>query len=119
MQCCGDPFGLGSDVRWDGVEADGEFLETFIGRELAATIAFAEERHAGTDAELVSLSGTVVAVSAVFGRFTPMPSNSRMLVPVEGSGILRDRDRVTGWEDEDDSEQFIGYLVDLEPAVED
>jgi hypothetical protein len=38
-----------------------------------------------------------------------------MLEPVAGSAQLSDRDRATGWEDDDDGgRQFIGYLVDLD-----
>lgn len=113
IQCCGDPFEIGSSIQWEGLTTDGEFLETFLGPKVAGTVTFAEERHADPDVELMSLSGRVAAVSAVFGQFAPAASNSKMLLPVEGSGVVHERKRATGWEDEVEPQYFLGYIVDL------
>ncbi len=113
MQCCGELFAIGSSVRWTTCAPDGDYLATFLGDEEAQVDA-AEEHHSGDAEELEEVSGTVTAIAALFGRYAPLPGSPNMLFPSLGSGVLFAREEATGWEEEVESMQFVGYVVELD-----
>jgi Family of unknown function (DUF6578) len=50
MQCCGEPFRLGSPVAWTVREADPDWLEAVLGAGAAPGVNGAEEHHGGIQA---------------------------------------------------------------------
>jgi hypothetical protein len=92
MQCCGEPFRLGSQVAWTLRAADPEF-PTMPSRP----------------------GGTVRHIAAVHCRLAPEPgSDSPAVGPVAGTGVLTDVGSADGWTEDRGDEHFIGYLVQLE-----
>jgi len=114
MQCCGKPFRLGSRVAWTLGAADPDWLEAMLGAQ--QTVDAAEEHHGGIPEDTVPTRGTVTHIAAVHCRYAPTPgSESRTLYPVAGSGVLTNIDSADGWTADRGDEQFVGYLVQLNP----
>ena len=115
MQCCGSPFEDGGRVEWklsSGI--DLHWLETVVGREIAATIDCFEDHHGGLPEETPTTTGVVNRIQAVRCRFAAAPEgDSEMLYPVPGSGEMAIIHRADGWDTESDGLRFNGYLVDL------
>lgn len=108
MQCCGEPFAIGSSVRWSTRAPDSDHLATFLGDGEAAHVDAAEEHHSDDGDELEHVSGTVTAIAALFGRYAPLPGKPNVLFRSPGSGVLHAREQATSWEHELESRQFVG-----------
>lgn len=126
MQCCGEPFDIGSTVTWTTRgDVDRDWLAQVLDTAVVDSITDREEHHGGEDepVELHELHGIVRSIDAVFCRYTA-PDGDRISVPVGGSGRLEPRTSADGWEHDVDPEvpaaepalghDFIGYLVDLD-----
>jgi hypothetical protein len=110
MQCCGDPFRVGSHVSWSVLDADQQWLSEMLGP-AAAEVTVAEEHHASFDG-LRTLEGTVTSIRAAHCRYAPEPGkDTRFLAPVPGSGTLIDIDSADGWTLSHDDLRFTGYVV--------
>jgi hypothetical protein len=119
-QCCGEPFAVGSFVRWGLVPSTEEsrtFLAGPLGEELSAAITHYETHHEQADDPLQPLPtrGRVESIQAVYWMRAPRSGeNPRALWPVEGTAELRSRDQADGWEPEsEDGPSFEGYIVEL------
>lgn len=116
MQCCGDPFSVGSAIEWTvSEEVDADFLASFLSAEDAERFTHAEEHHADEGTTLQPLKGVVRGIDAVFCSYTPRPAG-RTLVPATGSGLMVRRESADGWETEERSLRFLGYGVDVDPT---
>ena len=110
MQCCGEPFGVGSRVSWTLIDADAEWAERVVGAGVAVDAA--EEHHGGAPDGTPETAGTVTAVSAVHCRYAPAPDGDQcMLYPVSSSAVLTPVMSADGWALDRDGQQFAGYLV--------
>src|SRR3954451_24359290 len=99
LQCCGDPFSVGSEVTWTlSHEPDREWLTEVIGAAFASSVTHAEEHHGGLPESWPRTTGRVTAIRSVFCRYAPVGTDSRTLSPVPGSGRLHDIDRADGRE---------------------
>jgi hypothetical protein len=95
MQCCGEPFRLGSQVAWTLGAADPDWLEAMLGA--LQTVDAVEEHHGGVPEDTVPTRGTVTHIAAVHCRYAPRSgSESRTLYPVAGSGFSQTSIRRTG-----------------------
>ena len=116
MQCCGEPFAVGSTVTWTvRTDIDRDWYTRVLGAELAGTITDAEDHHGGDDElpEPTELRGTVRTITAVWCDWHNEGGDT--LVAVPGSARLVERTSADGWEGEStDTTSFIGYLVDLD-----
>lgn len=113
MQCCGEPFRVGSEIAWTLCAADLEWLEGMLGTE--QTVDAVEEHHRSVAEGTEPTPGTVTRIAAVHCRFAPGPgSDSGTFYPVRGSGVLTGLESADGWTADRDGEQFVGYLVQLE-----
>ncbi|MEV0372118.1 DUF6578 domain-containing protein [Streptomyces sp. NPDC050636] len=113
MQCCGDPFSIGSRVSWKLIDADKEWLADVVGAHVADRIDGAEEHHGGSADDAIT-EGTVTGISAVHCRYAPRPGSAdRTRCPVPGSGTRTALTSADGWTPDHGELQFAGYLVEL------
>lgn len=106
LQCCGDPFSLGSVVSWHVVPPDEEWLTSVLGPELAGTVTGSEDHH-GAAAETVT--GNVRSIRAVSYELAPRPGEDpRFLHRVPGTTVLTEVETADG-----EGADVAGYLVDL------
>ncbi len=68
MQCCGEPFRLGSQVAWTLCHAGQGWLEVVLGAEAPRAVDAAEEHHGGIPEDTEPIRGTVTRISAVHCR---------------------------------------------------
>jgi hypothetical protein len=121
MQCCGEPFQVGSVVSWN--------LTPVLGSSHVPSILIADgpqithiENHHGPDIPdgTVLTVGTVNAIQMAFCKVAPMSDDdSSVCVPVPSSGWLSTRTSASsadGDEGEDDDTHFLGYIVEIVPA---
>ena len=114
VQCCGEPFRLGSPVAWTVREADPDWLEAVLGAKAASGVDGAEEHHGGLPEHTEPVRGVVTRISAVHCRYAPRPGGDpRALYPVPDSGVLTDVESADGRVADRGQERFAGYLVRL------
>lgn len=116
MQCCGDPFRVGSTVSWTAIRPDPDYLNAVLGEEQAARVTAAEEHHGGDDGrENWNVTGTVQSIHAVSCRFAF--EGSAAGYPVAGTVVVTSLTAADGWESdavEPASDlRFVGYVVDV------
>ncbi|MEU5211652.1 DUF6578 domain-containing protein [Streptomyces sp. NPDC020742] len=115
MECCGDPFRVGSRVSWTLVEANGEWLAAVLGSAAAAGVDAAEEHHGGAPEKTSPTSGTVTALSAVHCRYAPLPgAKSGPRHPVPGSSTFTPLSAAARWTADHGDLEFVGHLVGLD-----
>jgi hypothetical protein len=116
MQCCGKPFGLGAKVAWTLGEADPDWLETVLGTQAQQAVDAAEDHHGRVPEDTVPTCGTVTRITAVHCRFAPESSREPAVVsPVSGSAVFTNLKSADGWTADRGDEEFVGYLVQIEP----
>ena len=117
MECCGEPFEVGSRVEWLTGRRDSDWFESILGSRDAARITDAVDQH-GSSGES-RMTGVVRAIDAVACRYEQL-DGALVMTPVRGSGILRRVSAIDGWKREDDGETFVGWALDVEvdPAEE-
>jgi hypothetical protein len=112
MQCCGEPFHVGSEISWTLRARDLRWLEGSLGR--GQTADAAEEHHGGVPEGTEPTRGTVTGIKAVHCRFAAKAGGgSGIFYPVQGSAVLADVESADGWIADRDDERFVGYLVKL------
>src|SRR4051794_13560809 len=78
MQCCGEPFNVGSQVSWSLAADPGrEFLAIVMGDDVAATVTHREEHH-GCDPRdnAPKTDGVVRSIQAVRCRYAANPKQA-------------------------------------------
>jgi hypothetical protein len=114
MQCCGEPFSVGSRVSWTLHEtSDRDFSTAVLGYELAARLTHDEEHHGGLPVDAPLTAGIVRSIRAASCSFGPVP-DSQHLYPVTGSLVLVEKESADGWEPEDGDRRFVAYVVELD-----
>lgn len=106
LQCCGEPFAVGSRVGWTLRDiARGRIFEDVAGAEVSDRITHAEEHHGGVSEDAPVVNGTVRRIQAIHARFVRerewVPGEARDVTSADGS------DEVAGL-------SFNGYVVDLD-----
>ncbi|HEY6740556.1 MAG TPA: DUF6578 domain-containing protein [Actinopolymorphaceae bacterium] len=116
MECCGDPFSVGSTVSWTVLPVtDPDWLCDVLGPERAAAVDAVEDHHAATPDDLREIAGVVQAISTVHCRFAEVaPRDPQGARPVPGSCVVTEVDRTDGRPTRRDDLSFVGYLVALE-----
>lgn len=110
MQCCGEPFRIGSRVSWTLAEPDVDRLTTVLGA--GVTVDAAEEHHGGVPDGTEQTTATVTDISAVHCRYASSPgADARVLYPVPSSAVLTKVAAANGWTPDRDGLRFAGYLV--------
>jgi uncharacterized protein DUF6578 len=125
QQCCGEDFRVGSTVDWNAKPEPGgdEWVAELLGDEWGQKVSLHEEHHEdlGDDVR-VRVSGIVrsiriVSCDRVLGRVEG-PGPDEAMVPVPGSGRLREVEVADRWGPEphsgDLSTTFDGWIVELE-----
>jgi hypothetical protein len=113
-ECCGEPFEIGSTVRWQVRTPMKQWLAEVLGDEAAPTIDACVELHGSDDGDLIPLQGTVQSIDALLCRYGPSPDYSNALVEIPGSGTLRPRVTAPRSLPDDGDLECIGYLVRVE-----
>jgi hypothetical protein len=113
MQCCGDPFRLGSKVTWTLRGADPDWFAAMVGPFVRRTVAAAEEHHGGVPEDTPTTTGTVTLIAAVHCRYAPREGDPGPTDPVPDSGVLTEVESADGWIADRGEERFAGYLVQL------
>lgn len=117
MQCCGEPFAVGSQVSWRLGDADRDWLGAVLGA-MAAGVDAAEEHHGGLSEEVQETAARVSGISAVHCRYAPAPGvDSKVLYPVRDSAVVTELTRADGWTPDRGDLRFAGDLVDLVTAA--
>ena len=115
MQCCGEPFRIGSEVAWKVSEADGDWLNQMLGADAQETVDAVEDHHGLLPDDTPLTRGTVARIRAVHCRYARGPgADSRARYPVPGSGAVSDIESADGWTPDQGDARFVGYLVELE-----
>jgi hypothetical protein len=118
MQCCGEPFHVGSEVAWTVSETGQtaqDRLESMLGANEHVKVDAAEEHHGGLPPDTPRTRGTVARIRACHCRYEPSPGEDpRVLYPVPGSGVVSDLESADGWTPDRGGAKFVGYLVDLD-----
>jgi len=112
MECCGEPFSVGSEVAWTLGDHDPTFLHLVLGSDgPASRVDAVEEHHGGVPADAPATAGVVTAIRAVFARYAP---DAGAVAPVPDSGWIVDVTTASGRSPTDtDHRRFAGYLVTL------
>lgn len=116
VECCGDPFAIGSTVSWTVLPiTDPDWLSDVLGPERAATVDAAEDHHTDAPDHLREITGVVQAISTVHCEFAMRrPRDPQGLRPVPGTCVLNDVERVDGTPPRRAGLSFVGYLVGLD-----
>ena len=114
MQCCGDPFHVGSQVSWSlRASVDLEYLTTVLGDSMASQVTHAYDHHS-IEPIPEGQTMTVRSITAVWCRFAKRTDTDRASYPVAGSGVIEGRTSVTRSREKDEGDlYFVAYLVDL------
>ena len=127
MTCCGEPFHVGSEIRWTLYdELDDEWLAAVLGQPLAGAVTHAEDHHDAAPGIGIERSVRVLSIRAVSCRYGRRSGRSGFY-PIAETGELRERSEVHGarpsetrtttsepWRLNDGDRRFVGYLVEAE-----
>jgi hypothetical protein len=122
LDCCGDPFALGSSVTWPlhGVDdAERRFLEALFGDDIAARITDGYERH-GQHEPTSDVVGIVRSIEAVSWQIHPLADDSPEtdalgVYALPGSVVIEARPSAKAF-DSVGGRNCFGYIVDLDVA---
>ena len=124
MECCGDPFAVGSTVEWalsPVSESRRRFFTSVFGDEVGDRVTDTEERHgtgAPDEVELPVVEGVVRSIERVGWILQQRPEDLPMseepaIYAVPGSVVVEARPAAEAWEAETDPPRH-GWLVDLD-----
>lgn len=118
MQCCGEPFAVGSRVTWRLSPCERDLLREFRGTEGDQPAWYYDHHSEERSPRPAAQEGTVRSIRALWCAYR---QRGRVLTPIRGSAELRPIERATGWEDDHDDSgtghdglRFVGYLVELD-----
>ena len=120
MQCCGEPFQLGSTVSWTVTAPSPNRTASVLPHQEDTAITDVEGHHfVREEWDGHELHGTVRAIQAVVGRFTRSAAHQQLYEPVPASAILTSLSEADGEESKipwhpHNELRFVGYLVDVE-----
>lgn len=113
MECCGEPFQVGSQVSWTIGTDDMQWLSALLGPGAGVTVDAFEDHHAEFPDGTPATAGTVTGISAVYCRHAPRPGDEWTRYEVDGSGVLVPLTRAQRFQPDRGGLQFVGYLVQL------
>lgn len=118
MECCGDPFEVGSVVAWRLFPvSDLDFVTAVIGEEEARALTDREEHHDEPKADIVPRKLKIRSIRAAFCIFAARSvQEPKALSPVPGSGILESTTRADGFDQGTQGRRFVGYVVEADEA---
>jgi hypothetical protein len=125
QQCCGDEFGVGSDVCWDVYPTrDGDdWVASLLGSEEEAEVQFSSNHHGVLDhlGPGHELRGVVRSIRVMTCAREPQPHpnpSGIAWVVVPGSAQLREVQVADAWEPEPPADEpqrsFEGWIVEVD-----
>jgi hypothetical protein len=89
LQCCGEPFRLGSQVAWTLRAAAPRWLGKVLGADAPAVDAW-KEHHGGVPEDTAPTRGTITRIVAVHYRSAPVPGKGpAAALPIPRRGVLK------------------------------
>ncbi|GAA2211806.1 hypothetical protein GCM10009850_072660 [Nonomuraea monospora] len=116
MECCGEPFHVGSTVTWTLTPADREWLTLALGAETAATIDWGEDHHGDPSPGQISVEAQVTHISVARVRWELAPGGD---VCQPAGGRLYPQPVADGRHPAVGDLKFAGYVVTLESHRQD
>jgi len=113
MDCCGEPFSVGSQVSWTIGRESSDWLRRILGENTDVKIDAFEDRHVGLPEGTLPTRGTVTAIKAAYCRYAARPGDERTRYPVSGSGVLVPLTQAGRFQEDRGELQFMGYVVQL------
>lgn len=125
MECCGEPFGIGSTIEWvlrPVTDSRRKFFRSVFGDDAAARITDTEEGHSGDapeDGDLPVVTGIVRSIERVAWVLQPRPEDLPMsmepdVYAVPGSLVIEARSTAEVREDGETHPPRHGWLVNLD-----
>ena len=117
MQCCGEPFSVGTTVEWPlAPVADRGALILAMGQELAETVTHQEDHHGLLLPENAPrTAGTVLSIRAIHGRYGRAQDQGNCVSQLRESATATLVGSADGWESEDpEGARFVGYVIELD-----
>jgi hypothetical protein len=110
LDCCGEPFLVGSRVSWAlWYGRDFEWLADVLGPEVTINVDASEEHH-GSGERAARTTGTVSRIIQVHCRYGPHP--------LPRTGLLMTVAQAEKWVGAQGDRQFAGFLVWLDQDYE-
>jgi hypothetical protein len=113
LQCCGQPFTVGSRVAWTLCPTGTDYVDHMLGADAGRAIDAAEEHHGGVPEGTPETNGIVTAIAAVHCRYAHVRDGDMLLYPVASSGVRTTVNVANGWAPNRLALKFAGYLVHL------
>ena len=116
MQCCGEPFVVGSHVTWTLIEVAHEAFAPLLDARHSPTITHREDHHGGGSEDAPQTGGEVRAIQVLRCSYaTTNGSQGRTQRPLAGTTELTVTSAATGREAEAPPQRFVAYVVSLLP----
>lgn len=113
LQCCGEPFQIGSQVAWTLKKIDLDWIASLLGADNPVAVDAAEEHHGGVPKTTVPTKAKVTKIAAVHCRYARRRGKPPVMRWVPGTGVLTDITSADGWTDDLGEDRLVGYLVGL------
>jgi hypothetical protein len=130
MECCGEPFGIGSTVEWvlcPVSESRRKFFRSVFGDDAAERVTDTEEGHGGgapDEVDLPVVTGVVRSIERAAWVLQPRPEDLPMseepdVYAVPGSVVVEARSTAEPWEGGETYPPRHGWFVDIDVPVAD
>ena len=114
FDCCGEPFGIGSEVSWTIGPANSDLLTDMLGTDTGVAIDAFEDHHStGLPEGTPPTRGTVLAIKGAYCRFERRNGNDPTNYLVDESGILVPLTRAKRFQEARGELRFMGYVITL------
>jgi hypothetical protein len=114
LDCCGEPFSVGSQVSWTVWQGGHSWLAALLGPGASVTLDAVEDHHGKIPKGAVPTVGTVTSIAAAYCRYAPRTGSGLTRYRVEGSGVLTPLQRADKFRPRRGDLEFMGYLVQLD-----
>ncbi len=115
LDCCDEPFSVGSHVSWTLIRGRSDWIQTILGPGTDITVGAKEEHHGRIPASAPATQGTVNDIYAVWCQYAPPTGSPGPLEAVPGSGLLIPVTQAHrfGRHHHHSQGKFIGYIAQL------
>jgi hypothetical protein len=108
MQCCGEPFSIGSYVNWLVLK----YYKPFIYHKDVDAVNYCYEHHSSDWKKLFKINGSVITITACYCFFIPDitdPTRHRKIKTP--GGATQPVTQADGWDEDIGEQEFGSYVV--------